>query len=702
MEPNTDINTANPDSSSVWSSTATETSLPARRSTRARRQQQRVIHVEGIPDSVPAFLRKTFYILECGEFEDCIRWSEDGQVLTIPKVKNASTACDVTCIILASTGHKIFNDSATPVFQAFKLCQFRSPIEHVSELTLQRCNASLMRARRRYGFHKTSPDPACREFKHDSFIRGRPELVSNIKRKVSGASRPKLPKQGDGHKPEMSAAISTDPPTSHSVGGNQLPENGLRQPLATSATQGDVRSNSSVPEQPGHIEPAGSGSVLPQAGGSFQQFLTSSSAFQSRKDMDSMLEEIVKLRASQERLQQQIALMKQRAHASETTVSAIEREAAHSTSRQGATQRRLERLMMFTYELYKSLWLVHQRASVAQRSQNGGQLPATLATPMLTDGTMLDSNAAGNAVQQMFFSAQGLVPPDQFVRMLDYVDVDTPSFAAIHRDPSSVLRLQDGQLQDTTNHHGIQPPALGAPVPAAGALQDAAALAKDLASDQPPAQKQARLAVGDGSTLAQKRTVQQVQALGSGPSAATAAPADIFTRQQVPAVRPPQAGHALDANSLPSKPDMGFVTPSLHDSGSAIPHSQAFSPPPAVSGAGRTGHPVPDGEPRQEGALTPSIDSLAGASPAQAMAGQTAAPGDFAAELSSLVDMQDELSSAQHVLLGNLASTDANLARDFPEEHAAFLLQQGEDSLNSGSQGDSDPAGLKLVDLDFE
>jgi hypothetical protein len=44
------------------------------------------VNVEGIPESVPAFLRKSYYILASNEFEGCVNWSEDGKTLVISKV----------------------------------------------------------------------------------------------------------------------------------------------------------------------------------------------------------------------------------------------------------------------------------------------------------------------------------------------------------------------------------------------------------------------------------------------------------------------------------------------------------------------------------------------------------------------------------------------------------------------------------------
>ena len=427
-----------------------------------------------------------------------------------------------------------------------------------------------------------------------------------------------------------------------------------------------------------------------------------------------MLEEIVKLRTAQERLQQQISSMKLRAHVSDASVAAIEREAAHSASRQSATQRRLERLMMFTYELYKSLWLVHQRSNrhvTATPSAQG------TAQPMLTDGTLLDADAAGDAVQSIFFSADGLVSPEQFVRMLDYVDVDTPAFAAMHRDqqgnsasgplgaapaPAGVLRLRDGALNEPPAIAAeFHPPALGDPVLAAGAFARASDVVKDLASDAPPAPKQARLQVGDGSSLRQKSTVQQIAALGASQGGATPAPPGIFTSGGPAAAPPaPLSSQALETNSLPPAPLLDGLSPNtaiswggaaqLFAPGSSMHSGQTLGPPPLGAAVKSPLQPVHSGASNSPLA----IDSLADESEFKAMAADK-----FAAELSSLVNVQDELASAEHTLLGNLATTDAQLASDFPDEHAAFALRDGDSGSHSGG---SDPAGLRLVDLDLE
>ncbi len=120
------------DSISAWSSTTSDSTGPSRRSKRARKQQQRVIHVEGIPESVPAFLRKTYYILNSGEFADCIHWLDDGQTIAIPKVCcDLGGAGDVMLTTRQVSGQTICHHGVTPIFQALQLCKFCSPVEHV-------------------------------------------------------------------------------------------------------------------------------------------------------------------------------------------------------------------------------------------------------------------------------------------------------------------------------------------------------------------------------------------------------------------------------------------------------------------------------------------------------------------------------------------------------------------------------------------
>ena len=107
-----------------------------------------------------AFLRKTWEILNTPGHAPLISWNDAGDSIVIHQVTK-------------------FSDKVLP--QYFKHSNY----------------ASFVRQLNMYGFHKTSPDPSCREFKHEYFQRDHPELLSHIKRKVSikgsrgaGASTP--------------------------------------------------------------------------------------------------------------------------------------------------------------------------------------------------------------------------------------------------------------------------------------------------------------------------------------------------------------------------------------------------------------------------------------------------------------------------------------------------------------------------------
>jgi hypothetical protein len=296
---------------------------------------------------------------------------------------------------------------------------------------------------------------------------------------------------------------------------------------------------------------------------------------------------------------------------------------------------------------------------------------------------VLDSKTAIDAVQQRFFSADGLVPPDQFLRMLDYVDMEAPAFGRPVPHSNGILRLQDDTLHETS-HVVPLPPQPDAPVVATNVV--------DMAAH--PAQAKLRR---EGPDL--------------DPRYAAADVASSFSHAADGHEAVGNAAAGLDLQSLPSatSPLLGPAPfPTLYstfvdtNSGGFSPLPGGLPPTPVADEV------VDDGcrrgvkRAREEGGL--------GQSGAQSIAGDSL-PGDilavpatdFAAELSSLVGMQEDLSAAEHTLLGNLATADSNLASEFPGDHAAFSTQRyGHDSLHSGSNGDSDPAGLRLVDLDFE
>ncbi|CAD8200691.1 unnamed protein product [Paramecium octaurelia] len=99
-------------------------------------------------DSIPAFLLKTYEIIDNPSNQDVISWNEEGSAFIVKKVNE-------------------FSDVILP--QSFKHSNF----------------ASFVRQLNMYDFHKTRHDNNENEFKHKLFQRGKKNLLSQIKRKTN-------------------------------------------------------------------------------------------------------------------------------------------------------------------------------------------------------------------------------------------------------------------------------------------------------------------------------------------------------------------------------------------------------------------------------------------------------------------------------------------------------------------------------------
>jgi hypothetical protein len=136
-----------------------------------------------------------------------------------------------------------------------------------------------------------------------------------------------------------------------------------------------------------------------------------------------------------------VAALQADAAVSAANTAALTEELRTSHGRQAAGQRRLERLMMFTYELYRSMWSMHHSG----RLESGAASPRIAPSP--TDvSSQTEGGGGSSSLHDLFFSSAGIVPPTKFVQMLDYVDMPTTRFTqgpAALGDRESVLRIQD-------------------------------------------------------------------------------------------------------------------------------------------------------------------------------------------------------------------------------------------------------------------
>ena len=100
---------------------------------------------KSVKSHVPAFLNKTYEIMDSKKFTDIAGWTNEGR-----------------CIMI----HDIAGFSAKILPKYFKHNNFTS---FVRQLNM-------------YGFHKTKQDPHWREFQHPMFKRGHQHLLKHIKR----------------------------------------------------------------------------------------------------------------------------------------------------------------------------------------------------------------------------------------------------------------------------------------------------------------------------------------------------------------------------------------------------------------------------------------------------------------------------------------------------------------------------------------
>ncbi|CAD8120059.1 unnamed protein product [Paramecium sonneborni] len=130
-------------------------------------------------DSIPAFLLKTYEIIDNPSNQDVISWNEEGNAFIVKKVNE-------------------FSDVILP--KSFKHSNF----------------ASFVRQLNMYDFHKTRHDNNENEFKHKLFQKGKKNLLSQIKRKTNDQKeqnsltliKTDIMKNGNQEIPEISMQMS--------------------------------------------------------------------------------------------------------------------------------------------------------------------------------------------------------------------------------------------------------------------------------------------------------------------------------------------------------------------------------------------------------------------------------------------------------------------------------------------------------------
>ena len=527
---------------------------------------------------------------------------------------------------------------------------------------------------RRYGFHKTSPDPTCREFRHPLFQRGRPELVADIRRKTSGTTKPKESTPATAASVPVRTGGSggggsgpTPPPPIHVNPAQQSKDRGM-PPLPASlpatashpippavAVAAATAAAGGLDGRPAHTQERSSAdlhSVNTSMPLTFLQSLAGGGLEPHRLGVDAMLTQLVQQRTAQQELQAKVAALQQAASSSEAEVKQLRQQLQHSANRQSAIQRRLERLMMFTYELYRSLWSLHQQGKLTGAGGASPRLTAGDAPALLTDGS-----AGPTDLDKLFFSPSGIVSPEKFAKMLDFVELSKDRYT---RGPSAlrsglgddILRIADA---------AATPPE----VVSSEARRWAGATGTGLGTEAapPPASRPAPPVAPPS-----KATDPLLQALGElpgGSAGSVAGPSPPLVPAS--AMAPLGSLDGFETGSLPSLP----VPASLD--GDALP------PPAQVGGVKRA---------RSTDGLEQEVESLTGP--------RVSSSAAMAQELNHLMSRSEALSDMEHCLLGQLAERDMELSHEYPEAHADFSQALG----HGMGQGELDKDGLALVDLD--
>eukprot|EP01138_Halocafeteria_seosinensis_P002771 gb/GECG01002832.1/.p1 GENE.gb/GECG01002832.1/~~gb/GECG01002832.1/.p1 ORF type:complete len:555 (+),score=93.36 gb/GECG01002832.1/:1-1665(+) len=349
----------------------------------------------GVPENVPAFLRKTYAILNTPAYSDIVYWGKNGHSIVIDKVTRFST-------------------EVLPNF--FKHSNY----------------ASFVRQLNMYGFYKVSPDPSCREFMHKLFKKDRPDLLTYIKRKSASNMK--------------TGAHETE-----------------------------------APEEPEHEE-----ADIPSAGGSFEHetFDPSLSLQNGRRSVDSLLDEMVALKQRQKDLEKELEHIQHHDEAVQRENSQLWEELQKSRARQIYMRSKMQRLVGIMYEMYKALSMTNQLANSTRAS-----LPDENGASFQQPPYNTENDAKQQEVVNQLFCSDGILSPEQFTRMLDYLNIgpqtfSSPSLPSDSRQQDNKMHLlTDKSPGASSSQETLVPRSVGMTSPAAAGASDTPPFAPSGASD---------------------------------------------------------------------------------------------------------------------------------------------------------------------------------------------------------------------------
>lgn len=162
-----------------------------------------------------------------------------------------------------------------------------------------------------------------------------------------------------------------------------------------------------------------------------------------RQSIDGLLDEMVSLKQRQRDLERELQKFQNHDAEIQRENSQLWEELQRSRARQTYMRSKMQRLVAIMYEMYKALSMTNQIANSNKTSIHGENENAIEQRPANSSSTQ-DFNQ--NEVVQQIFSSDGILSPEQFARMLEYLNIGSTETLSFGSGGPAETNSQENQV----------------------------------------------------------------------------------------------------------------------------------------------------------------------------------------------------------------------------------------------------------------